>query len=605
MNQTSKTELLESARARVLEVQQEIASSLDKIRIEYVKGLESRKNLDGVDKIIQDGMLRHHKRQLEELALLKPSPFFVRCDVALGAHENQTLYFGKFSYPEREIYSWTTKAATMRFESPGLVSYIRPDGEKQTGDLARKDQYMIVDGKVMFFTTEMGRAPRELIYQEHFSTKKTGFILPEIVEQMEKAQDQVIRAPARGPLVISGPAGSGKTTLALHRVAYLAQAPDTAENFTTFSMVVFVQDNGTKEYFSHLLPELGIHNVTITTFAEWAFKILHEDSGVFFSRYGSTESEKDLYEWEKLGALKALRPPKYTKKHFAFLDECYVNRLSEKNQKLWSRQKKEKVLDRIDLTLILRALWAKQGSFEIEREYLEVKQTGEMSRKIKPFKVEYSLAVMDEFQNYLPEQLNLIKDCVRENNRAMLYVGDMKQQTRFGTVHDWAEIQESIDEKRFVTLQKVYRNTREILEYIRGLGYSVSIPEGARTGLPVTENICRDTAEEIEAIKKIITKNSDGTIGILAESQDYLSDFKHAFGEEKRVHMLGFHEAQGLEFDAVCLVGVGREKYSMDAMPEDFKREKSRIEKDLWYVALTRAVNELYVFGVAPLRGTI
>ena len=46
-------------------------------------------------------------------------------------------------------------------------------------------------------------------------------------EQMEKAQDQVIRAHHAGPLVISGPAGSGKTTLALHRVAFLTQSPET------------------------------------------------------------------------------------------------------------------------------------------------------------------------------------------------------------------------------------------------------------------------------------------------------------------------------------------------------------------------------------------
>lgn len=66
---------------------------------------------------------------------------------------------------------------------------------------------------------------------------------------MEKAQDQVIRASHKGSLVIGGPAGSGKTTLALHRVAYLTQAPETSEFYPTKSIIVFVQDTGTKITF--------------------------------------------------------------------------------------------------------------------------------------------------------------------------------------------------------------------------------------------------------------------------------------------------------------------------------------------------------------------
>jgi len=101
----------------------------------------------------------------------------------------------------------------------------------------------------MFFSKEVEGRARELIYQEHFTNRKTGFMLPEIVAEMEKSQDQVIRAHHEGPLVISGPAGSGKTTLAFHRVAYLTQAPDTALHYREDSIIIFVQDNGTKEYF--------------------------------------------------------------------------------------------------------------------------------------------------------------------------------------------------------------------------------------------------------------------------------------------------------------------------------------------------------------------
>jgi DNA helicase-2/ATP-dependent DNA helicase PcrA len=117
------------------------------------------------------------------------------------------------------------------------------DYAPQSGELISKEQYMITDGKIVFMAFESLEQARELIYQEYFSQRKSSFLLPEIVEQMEQAQDKVIRAHHQGSFLISGAAGSGKTTLALHRVAYLLQSPDTAERFKTENTIVFVQDN--------------------------------------------------------------------------------------------------------------------------------------------------------------------------------------------------------------------------------------------------------------------------------------------------------------------------------------------------------------------------
>lgn len=183
----------------------------------------------------------------EELKKLFGSPYFIRCDVVYKkTGERKTLYFAKHYFTEENIYSWVAPASVIRFEKPGPASYKLPDKTIEHVELLRKEQYMIVEGKVLFFAVEEGEKPRELIYQEHFS-RKTGFVLPEIVGVMEKAQDKVIRAHHSGPFVISGPAGSGKTTLALHRVAYLVQSPDTGEYYPGKSIIVFVQDTGTKE----------------------------------------------------------------------------------------------------------------------------------------------------------------------------------------------------------------------------------------------------------------------------------------------------------------------------------------------------------------------
>ncbi len=179
-------------------------------------------------------------KRITELTHLESSPYFTKIEIINEAGKEQKYFFAKHEFSEQSIYSWVAPISAIRFENPGKTSYKLPNGAIKMIDITEKETYMIVDGKVLLFSLETKDKPRELIYQEYFTKQKSEFILPEIVAQMEKAQDQVIRAHHKGPLVISGPAGSGKTTLALHRVAYLTQVPDTALLYPPESIIVFV-----------------------------------------------------------------------------------------------------------------------------------------------------------------------------------------------------------------------------------------------------------------------------------------------------------------------------------------------------------------------------
>lgn len=165
------------------------------------------------------------------------------------------IFFGKFQISEQNIYSWMSPIAVMRFEKIGAAAYILPGGRKRAGKIDRNDQFLIANGKIIFMASEARKWQRTLIYQEYLTNRKSGFILPEIIERLEKAQDEVIRASHQGSFLIAGPAGSGKTTLAFHRIAYLTQAPETAPFYPDYNIIVFVQDESTKKYFSALLPQ--------------------------------------------------------------------------------------------------------------------------------------------------------------------------------------------------------------------------------------------------------------------------------------------------------------------------------------------------------------
>ncbi len=466
---------------------------------------------------------------------------------------------------------------------------------------------MIVNGKVLFFSTEEQGNPRELVYQEHFTQQKSEFILPEIVAQMEKAQDQVIRASHRGSLLIAGPAGSGKTTLALHRVAYLTQAPDTAPFFPDESIIVFVQDNGTKEYFSHLLPKLGINSVNITTFSEWAKKILKLEDCDYVPRYGESEEEMDQFEYQKIKALREKSLPAFNRNSFLMLSRAYAPFLTKESARLFLRQKEEKKIDRFDLTILLKGYLDKYKKLETEREVIAVSSTSSR-RRVRKTRLLYSLMVVDEFQNYLPEQLSILKKCIDENTESMLYVGDMAQQVYLGTIKNWGSINEVIIPDRNVRLDKIYRNTRNILIYIQSLGYEINLPKGLKDGPVVTEKITKTVEEEIEHIKSSISKYQKGSIGILAKSARYLTPFKNEFAEYKNIHVLTMNESQGVEFDLVCIVGVEKNTFTvhhhLDALPNHLE-ERRLMQKDLLYVALTRAITELHILGRESLKDAI
>lgn len=602
MNQTQKENALQTAREHVSFIREAITQSLKSTKKQIKKGKSDFKTMSSSDQVTQRMLIAYGEKRLEELETIYPSPYFVRCDVRLdGEREMRSLYFAKFPFSEEEVYSWTAPVATIRFEDIGDIAYTLPDGEKQSGKLLRRDQFMIVDGKIVFMATESEAIQRELVYQEHFSSRKQGFMLPEIVSQMEKAQDQVIRAHHVGSFSISGPAGSGKTTLALHRVAYLVQSPDTAHLYPTNSIIIFVQDVGTETYFSQLLPELGIRDVCITTYDKWAMDILELSGKMRYARhYGETENVRDGYEYMKLKALRSEKLPDFSKQYFALLESMYGSYFDASMQELFQKQRREKVLDRIDLTLLLKVYERHYGGLGKVKEYYIEQKNGTLKKKRGWVPFEYSLIVVDEFQNLLPEQLKLFKQSVDTKLQSLIYVGDMAQKIQFGTLRNWEEIGEKMMHDRLVMLQKVYRNTKNILRYIQSLGYVVDIPEGMREGEPVCEFQAKTIKEEIEYVKKLRKKNPQASLGILGKDSGYLTRFRELFADESNTHVFTMEESQGVEFEIVCIVGMDQEnwKINTDAMEQDFIDEKQKILKDLLYVALTRAISELHVVRV-------
>ena len=588
MNSTNKKTYFNKATEHVLLVRNHLVEAVEKIKTRIATKMSSPKV---EDRWVNASLKAMDRDRLKQLELLYGSPYFTKCEVLFDdTKETKTFYFGKFTFTEEKVYSWIAPVASIRFENPGVCSYVLPNGKVRTGTLLSKEQYMIENGQIVFQTAEALEMPRELIHQEHFSQTKASFALPEIVSQMEKAQDKVIRAHYKGAFVISGPAGSGKTTLALHRIAYLIQSPDTTQLYEPHSILVLVQDESTKAYFGELLPSLGITAVTITTFSEWAASIIGIDDISCISQF----SEDDYFEFEKIKALRNVNLPRYNKNVFGLLQKIYSPFLNEDNMELFSEQKQKKILDRIDLTILLQAYRNTFKKLSTKRTYFTVDDNGELVEKSRTTTLEYSLIAVDEFQNYLPEQLVLFKNCVEKDKESLIYIGDMAQQVRCGTIRSWDQMQQAISTDRHVILNKVYRNTKNILEYILRLGYRIEIPEGIKQGTPVKEIVCKYIEEKISCIEKLIAKLQPGeTLAVLTKLESDADALRARIEPSQALHILSMRQSQGLEFDKVCIVHFGENK--SESSNTEFVQEKEKIEKDLHYVALTRAISELYI----------
>ncbi|MEI6511076.1 MAG: ATP-binding domain-containing protein [Candidatus Uhrbacteria bacterium] len=588
-----KEETLEQARVRVASVRETIAEE-----IRSVGTAIDGQYRGGEDLNVRTKLLRHFSERLDQLHHLFSSPFFVRCDVRSADGDAKTVYFAKFPKTDESIFSWMAPASRLRFSDIGPASYALPDGTAWQGDLLRKDQFMIVGGKIVFLSSEATTYGRTLVYQEQLSKRKAGFMLPEIVERMERAQDDVIRAPEHGSFLIAGPAGSGKTTLAFHRIAYLLQSPDTASRFQSHDVIVLVQDEGTRDYFCRLLPDLGIHDVTVTTFGQWALERLGlgEDYR-FVRRPNGVDEAVDAYEGRKCEAMRTVTTEASKRGDaFARLKEIYAPSFSKEDEKRFAQQKKDGLLDRFDLSVLLRIERQRAGAFTREEEYFVQKKNFEVTRKRRTVPLTYSLIVVDEAQNYLPEQIVALRSCASPSTNAILYVGDLGQQVLVGTLRDWGDAGETFAAGQKVQLEKVYRNTRAILRYVGELGFGVSVPDELREGAEVVDGPCATVEEMIERVRAVVTKtNGEAQVGVLGLTDAGLEPFATAFAGQANVHVLTVHEAQGVEFEIVCVVGI----------PEDFldgtSEERGRIKRDLVYVALTRAMDELHVFGATTL----
>jgi DNA helicase-2/ATP-dependent DNA helicase PcrA len=287
--------------ASIQEVQKDIESMNDYYWENYTEmdqyGYENYDNQQAL--LTQVNANQENYKYLHRLKRMVDAPFFGSVEfIYEGEEEPETFYIGIGNFAEDRghvplIYDWRAPVSSLFYDyDKGEASYEAPGGIME-GEIVSKWQYKIRNGKMIYeFESDM-KIDDEILMQELGTNSDTQ--LKNIVRTIQKEQNAIIRNTKDKILVIQGVAGSGKTSVALHRIAYLLYHDRKRLNS---SNVLILSPNGVfSDYISHILPELGEENIQEMSFDIFAYQELQDVAADCEDRYH--QIEKQIAGWSE------------------------------------------------------------------------------------------------------------------------------------------------------------------------------------------------------------------------------------------------------------------------------------------------------------------
>lgn len=399
-------------------------------------------------------------KQLNVLNRLKYSPYFGRIDfLEDGENTAEKIYIGIASLLDMKdenflIYDWRAPIASMYYDySPGPAKYGTPSGTFH-GEIKLKRQYIIRNAKLkaMFDTgVTIGDEMLQEVLANQADTQ-----MKSIVATIQKEQNQIIRNEKAKLLVVQGVAGSGKTSAALQRVAYLLyryRGKINSENIMLFSPNTLFNS-----YVATVLPELGEENMKQTTFQEYLNSRIHRD---FFledaydqMEYLLTSQQDEEYETR----MESIRYK--ASNDFKLLIDGYGEMLRTKGMIFEDVVFRRKIL--VTKEDIRQFFYNIEPSISIPNK-IELVKNWLIKEVKRAMKLEQSEAwVQEEIQflekedyleafNKLQEKDGYSKNSFNDFDREEAFLGGMVVKQRFKRIFNW------VKQLRFVNLLEIYK----------------------------------------------------------------------------------------------------------------------------------------------------
>lgn len=671
-NQTEKQEkeylqqILDILKKRIYHTNLSVKEHVDTLAT-YKEYLWSNKDIDPHEiRSMRESILNHfavgekvidmHKR----LTKILDNPYFGRIDFQ-EKKENSPLipaYIGIHTFydPENKttlIYDWRAPLSSMFYEYElGEAAYLSPSGEIK-GNISLKRQYRIRRGK-MEFMIENGMTIHDDILQKELSSH-TDKKMKNIVATIQREQNRIIRNEEARTLIIQGVAGSGKTSIALHRIAYLLYV--FKERISSKEILIISPNKVFGDYISNVLPELGEasvpetsmeqilsevlnHSYKFQNFLEQVNELLTKPNPDFVDRIQYKASFSFMWELDQFilymenNYFKAVDvkltpsvtvPAKFIEEQFRRFNRYPMRQRFEAMADYILEMMKVRYIftgttfERNLLKKEIKKMFAGNKDIQVYKDFFKWTAKPEMFKLRKNHILEYAdlapLAylhialegngrthtsvkhlLIDEMQDYSPIQYKVIQK-IFPCRKTIL--GDTCQ-----SVNPYGSSTADMIQKVLVTgevmkLCKSYRSTYEITRFAQTIRTNPELEPVKRHGEKLQILKFDQEKEEILAIVDLIStfrKSAYTSLGVLCKTElqaqemanklkPYIQDIYFLSNQSSTfiqgIVIASAHIAKGLEFDEVIIPQADNKNYH------------SEIDRNMLYVAVTRAIHRL------------
>ena len=639
-------------RKKISELGQELYDDDEKI-LEFKKFMwDSKTSMDPgemknmmVESDLQVTIMLNKGLYLQKLYRSQNKPYF-----ASIIFNDELIYMGITHVEDNLnylVHDWRSPICNLYYDyEVGEAKYLAPDGFIE-GNLSRKRQYIIEDGKLLNIFDNSINISDELL-QQVLATESSDK-MKNIVNTIQKEQNAIIRNTDDKNLIVQGIAGSGKTSVALHRIAFLLYR---IANLNSKNILIFSPNNIFTEYISNVLPELGEDNTYSITFTSFLkdkireYKVIEDFTSFIERYYKGNVIDKDVIKYKQSDEI-IEDINNYLNdliKNITFTGNLIFDRYvfytkEELDNMLKNRYSRFPIFERIKQMSIKISEMSYEGRttksksiekelykiINIPRDYKKIYRNFYLSRYSKYHSyidkgksINYEDAclflyiksilegfdtnhyikqvVIDEVQDYTKLQYLIIKNTFKTANYTIL--GDVNQTINPYYKYDSLEVLKDIfDSSKYLELNKTYRSTSKIIGYtnnILGLEHVSAIRNNNARDVVIRNSeeyndILNDLNDLIKISKSvaIITKDNTECDKIYDYLKDKIDIVKIDNGSDKFSRKLVI---------VPSYIAKGLEFDSVIVYTsKDNKYTKD--EKYLFYVACTRSQHNLIVYN--------
>lgn len=595
--------------------------------------------------------------EINSIEKAKSNPYFARIDFK-SKNFLDKCYIGKKGVTDYDnnviTVDWRAPISSLYYNSNvGECKYIAPEGIIE-GNLLLKRQYTIEKGKLINFN-DVDTVSNDELLKPYLSVSADNR-LKNIVSTIQSEQNQIIREDMYKNLVIQGVAGSGKTTVALHRIAYLVY--NNRELFKSSDYMVIGPNKFFVSYISNILPDLDVNGVTQNTLDELFLTYMKEDFKINnsldiikdtdeVSYYKvSMNMKKDIdYYFEQL---EILPNEDFIVDKIKVLDKSYIKTIYEEiNKNIFKNIK-----SRINRLILLLEKDIDDNFSNISKKYIN----NEISHKnIENFKsninnylkkyfvilnkkpksiymdilknkgidcsylnknqiniedipalmyIKYKLSGSNDFDNYRHIVIDEAQDYGEFTfyllnklfkNASFSIYGDLAQSLySYRSIDNWECLEKIFNNFQILKLNKSYRTTIEIMEEANKINELLNLDKA----IPVIRHgkeVSYTNKEILDLINEI--KSRYKTIAIITKTQEEANNLYGKLKEKIKINLIN---SSNLNYDSdlnilPSYLSKGLEFDSVIIVGENGFDKNNKLEMKLLYVSVTRALHELYI----------